>query len=263
MFSKSTSTLVAAVAASAFAASSEAQLQTYTQNFEGLDRTNGSALDQDGYQLFVNVFDETGNNFVYNYGPFPAPNDIANPNISVISDAASGGNPPAGDQGLVIFNDYNNGDHGNGTNRRIEVNVFQQQTIGAADLGQTYTFSFLAAPVLDGNGQNVIAGSDSDAIAFIKTLDPNNGFAQTNFITLDTSALTGPENLSIDIDILDPLLVGQILQFGFANTADNFGPTAVNYDNLSFSNGLAIPEPASAALLAIGGTLLIRRRRRA
>jgi hypothetical protein len=236
-----------------------ADLTCYSQNFELLDRTNTSALDLDGWDLFVNVFDETGSNFVYNYGPFPAPNDISAPNISVISDVPSGGDPPVGDQGLVIFNDYNNGDHGNGTNRRIEVNVFQQQTIGLSDIGETYRFSFIAAPALDGSGENALAGTDSIAQAFIKTLDPSNNFQTTNFLTVDTDELTaGNTALNIDINLADPALDGQLLQFGFLNVADNFAPSSVNYDNVSF--GL-VPEPASLALVGLGGIAMLGRRR--
>ena len=232
-----------------------AQLSAYSQDFEGLDRTSGSALSDDGYGLFVNVFDPTGTAPLYNYGVFPAPNNISNPNISVISDDTAA---PVGSQGLVIFSDYNNGDHANGN--RIEVNVFQEQTIAASDLGQTYTFSFTAAPVLDGNGQNVLAGTNTDALAFIKTLDPNAGFATTNFITAPTDMLAaGNTQISLDIDLNNPLLAGQILQFGFQNTASNYEASGVNYDNISFG---VVPEPASLALVGLGTLTLIGRRRR-
>ncbi|MBB6431263.1 PEP-CTERM sorting domain-containing protein [Algisphaera agarilytica] len=227
-----------------------AQLSSYSQDFEGLDRTNTSALDIDGWGLFVNVFQSDGTTPVYNYGVFPAPNDIANPNISVISDSSAA---PVGDQGLVIFNDYANGDHGNGTNRRINVNVFQEQTISAADIGSIWEFSFVASP--DANTIDPTTLAD----AFIRTLDPLSGFAATNNITVDTSSLgAGVTTLSLQIDLSDPALDGQILQFGFSNTADNFKASGVNYDNISFA---VIPEPASLALVGLGGLAVLGRRR--
>ena len=79
-----------------------------------------------------------------------------------------------------------------------------------------------------------IAGA-STALAFIKTLDPGAGFALTNFITLDTTALPttwGTYQLAITIDAS---LVGQILQVGFACNATNYEPSGVFYDNVVFA----------------------------
>jgi hypothetical protein len=238
-------------------AQSIAAVVAYTQDFEGLDRNSLTALEDDGWRFFANVTNTAGNT-VYTYGPFTAPNDVANPNISVISDSGSGGNPPTGSQGLVAFNDYDNGDHGNGMNRTIGISMFQEQTIDAADIGTSHVFSFTAAP------QDDLSGSTSTASAFVLTLDPNAGFARTNFLTADTSALApGNTDFSIQIDLTDPALAGQLLQFGFSNSADNFGPTAVNYDNLSFTEVAAVPEPGSLSMLGlISVGLCVRRRRR-
>ena len=234
----------------------QAQLSAYQQNFETLDRANPDALTNDGYDLFVNVFDSTGTVIQYGYGPFDAPNNINNPNISVISESSQA---PVGAQGLVILSDYNNSGAQTAGNR-IEVNVFQQQTIGANDIGDTYRFTFTAAPVLNDSGENVLLGTDTTTQAFIKTLDPASGFATTNFITQDTTFLTaGNTTFTLDIDLSDPLLAGQLLQFGFANTASNYEPSGVNYDDVSFA---IVPEPASLAMLGIGGLLLIQRRGR-
>lgn len=231
-------------------ASSHAALTSYSQDFEGLDRTQATALGADGWKIFMNAFIGTSTTVDYGYGVFDAPNDIVAPNISVISENV-GGEPPVGTQGLVVFSDYNNaGEHSNGDN--IEVNFFQEQTISALDVGQTYRFSFVS------NKGDI--GGNATAAAFIKTLDPNQGFAQTNIFTVDTGALPdGNFTNSIDITI-DPALDGQLLQFGFSNLATDFDPSGVNYDNVSF--GL-IPEPASAVLGGIGSMLLLRRRRTA
>ena len=50
-----------------------AQVGTYSQDFEGLDITSGTALGDDGWLVGANVFDPNGN-FLYNYFAFPAPN---------------------------------------------------------------------------------------------------------------------------------------------------------------------------------------------
>ncbi len=250
---KSLTTLfTAGLLSAALAPAGFAQLSSYSQDFEALDRTSGSALADDGWKLFVNVYQSNGVNTIYNYGVFTAPNNIAAPNISVISDSTAA---PVGNQGLVVFNDYNNGDHGLNPDRRIEVNVFQEQIISAADIGQVYEFSFIAAP--DANLINL----NTLATAFIKTLNPLAGFATTNFVTVDTSLLAaGNTALSVQLDLSDPALEGQILQFGFNNTAGNFEASGVNYDNISFD---IVPEPASLALIGLGGLMMATRRRTA
>lgn len=231
--------LCGAIAASIFAASASADLTSYSQDFESLDPNSPSALGDDGWLVFGNVFDPSGN-YLYGYGTFPAPNGSGG-----FSNVATGeGGPDQGAQQMVVFSDYLNGDHLNGN--LINSNVFQEQTIGAADVGQTYTFTFDAKL---GDIQ-----PPSTALAFIKTLDPGAGFATTNFFNVDmTSIPTTWGGYSLDITI-DSGLVGQILQFGFANDATNYDASGVVYDNINF-----VPEPAGLALLGLG-MLLIRRR---
>ena len=221
-----------------------ADLRSYIQDFESLVQSDPNALANDGWLVFGNVFDPTGNNFQYGYGPFPAPN--GGPAFSGI-DVGQGG-PMQGAQQLVVYNDYNNGDHNNGN--RIEANVFQEQTSGAVDVGKPFFFTF------DAKLGNL--GGATTALAFIKTLDPNNNFNLTNFITQDTTTTPttwSTYQLSINID---NSLVGQILQVGFANTAANFDDSGVFYDNINFS----VPEPGTAGLIAMGMCGLVLRRRR-
>ncbi|NNC89943.1 MAG: PEP-CTERM sorting domain-containing protein [Akkermansiaceae bacterium] len=59
----------------------------------------------------------------------------------------------------------------------------------------------------------------------------------------------------MDIDVNG--LGGQILQFGFLANTNDFEPSTVIYDNISFT-----PEPTSAMLLGLSGLVLLRRRRR-
>lgn len=238
-----------------------AALTSYVQDFESLDRTSPSALADDGWLLFAAGINGSGTFTNFGAGPFPAPNNIAAPSVSVISDVASGGAPPAGNQGLVFFSDYGSGLHSDAADPRdLVLSLFQERVIAAADIGSTVTFSWLA----DGNA----APPTGDAIteAFLLTLDPTAGFAATNNLAFDTT-MTADGALaanSLTLALSDPSLVDQILQFGFRNTASDFEGSAVDYDNVSF-NVTAIPEPSSVgvlAALAIGGAVQWRRRKR-
>jgi hypothetical protein len=201
-----------------------ADLAPYNQDFEGLVQSDPAALSDNGWLVFANVFSPDHATYYYGYGPFPAPNPGGG--FSAI-DAGQGG-PDQGAQQLSVYSDYNNGDHANGN--LIEANVFEQQTIGAADVGHTWVFEFDAKR---GN----IAGATT-AIAFIKTLDPNNGYATTNFVTVDmTSVPDSWGHYSISLAI-DGGLPGQLLQFGFANTATHYEGSGVFYDNLAFQQAV-------------------------
>ena len=219
-------------------------ITNYSQDFEGLDPNDLSVgpLGGDGWLVGANVFDPNGA-FLYNYFAFPAPNGSGG--FSNLSTAGTGA--PVGNVGLVVFSDYNNGDHGVGN--LIEANVFQEQTIVPSNVGKTADFSFIAAP-----GD---LGGATTALAFIKTIDPNNGNL-TNFVTQDTTSLpAGNSSYTLSLPI-DPGLVGQIFQFGFLNVASNFDPSGVNYDNVN----LAIPEPATFSLAILGACTMLRRKRR-
>ena len=139
------------------------------------------------------------------------------------------GGPAQGDQQLSVYSDYNNGDHANGI--WIEANVFQEQIVGAGNVGDTWIFGF------DTKRGNINDNPDlppAEALAFIKTLDPNNGFALTNFIVFDTTNeddVWSRYELTIEIDASLP---GQILQFGFLNLSTLFQSTGVFYDNVTF-----------------------------
>ncbi len=111
-----------------------------------------------------------------------------------------------------MYSDYGNADHAVGN--LIESNLFQEQVIPVGATGVWY-FTF------DAKMGNL--GGASTALAFIKTLDPNAGWAMTNFITADMTFIPttwGDYMVSIDVTGLD----GQILQFGFASTAANYEP---------------------------------------
>jgi hypothetical protein len=189
----------------------------YSQDFEGLVQSDPDALASDGWQVFGNRFNLDGS-YVDGYGPFPAPN--GGPGFCAI--AAGEGGSAQGAQQLVVYSDYNNP---NQVGFIIEANVFQEQGIEAGDVGATVVFSFDAK-------LGDLAGN-SEAYAFIKTIDPNPPYPTTNFITVDTTAIPNTwGTYSIELPI-DAGLVGQILQFGFAARATDYEPSGVFYDNIN------------------------------
>ena len=213
---RATASLIAALLICVIPVAGQA-LTPYGQDFEGYALPAPGALLGDGWVVYGNVF---GYDWAwwYGYGTYPAPNDGA----AFCAVVAGEG---IGAQCLSVYSDYNNASHANGI---IESNVFQEQTITAADMGQTWTFTFQAK---HGN----LTGS-STAAAFIKTLNPAAGWATTNNIKFDTTYIPGswlPYSVSIAID---PSLVGQILQFGFVNYARLYEGSGMFYDEVSFSN---------------------------
>jgi hypothetical protein len=227
---------------------SQANLSAYSQNFETLAPSGSgfgnAALGNDGWLIYANVF-TAGGAYLYGYGPYAAPN--GNAAFSGITGELAGlGGPQQGNQQLVVYSDYNNnGAHGSG--QLVEALVFQQQTVGAGDVGTTWTFRFDARLYAPGG---LLA--PSTAQAFIKTLDPNNGFQATGFNSVDMSAVSetwGTYSLPLTITAG----AGQILQFGFSSKATNYAGSAVTYDNISLT---PVPEPTTYALMLAGLGLL-------
>ncbi|MBD3236477.1 MAG: hypothetical protein GF330_07225 [Candidatus Eisenbacteria bacterium] len=203
-------------------------LMPYNQDFELLDQEDPDALANDGWLVFGNVYGPDWG-YWYGYGPFPAPNGGAAFSAIVIGE----GGAEQGEQQLSVYSDYNNEDHGNGA--WIEANVYQEQVVEEGDVGATWAFEF-DAKLGNLEGQTT-------ALAFIKTLDPEQGYQMTNFITEDmtfTPTTWTSYELSIEID---ETLPGQILQIGFSNTATNYEGSGVFYDNLDFY--LDDPAPAN------------------
>ena len=200
----------------------------YTQDFEALAPVNG-ALTADGWLVYGNIFDPAGN-YLWGHGPWAAPNNIGNW-CDIVTGEGGGAQES---QQLVMYSDYGNADHGVGN--LIESNLFQEQVIPAGAAGIWY-FTF------DAKMGNL--GGASTALAFIKTLDPNAGWAMTNFITADMTSISsmwGSYMVSIDVTGLD----NQILQFGFASTASNYEPCGIFYDNVAFtSDGTVANEDLS------------------
>jgi hypothetical protein len=226
-------------------AASRADLLFYSQDFESLGQADLNALANDGWNVYGNVFD-SAMVYIYGYGAFPAPNNPGAPAFCVI--VSGEGGATQGLQQLSVFSDYENTLHGAGD--WIESNVFQEQTVGAADVGATWYFEFDAK-----HGDWSTAQHNPTAAAFIKTIDSNHGYALTNFIPLDMTSIAATWNrYSLSI-VIDASLVGQLLQFGFLNTATHYDPTAIFYDNVVFSQTSSVgvtPLAARASGIQLG-----------
>uniref|UniRef100_A0A832I593 FlgD/Vpr Ig-like domain-containing protein n=1 Tax=Eiseniibacteriota bacterium TaxID=2212470 RepID=A0A832I593_UNCEI len=224
-------TLLAAALALAAPATGRAALTAYTEDFESLVQADPFALGNAGWLVFGNV-STPGGTYLYGYGPFPAPNGGS----AFCSIDVGQGGVEQGAQQLSVYSDYNNADHANGN--WIESNVFLEQTISAAEVGQTWVFAF------DAKLGNLLP--PSTALAFIKTLNPAAGYALTNFLTVNTTAIPVTWNrYTISIQIT-PDLVGQILQTGFANTATNYVSSGVYYDNLTWGQQTQTDAPGAS-----------------
>ncbi|MGI9341658.1 MAG: Ig-like domain-containing protein [Gammaproteobacteria bacterium] len=165
--------------------------------------------------------------------------------------ATGDGGPAQGLQYLSVFSDYNNGDQltsgscGPST-CTVNTSIFREpfdfgNRIGAGDLNFCWTFSFDArsnpaggiADATVNNGGNFLQAPTS-ASAFLKTLDPDSNFDTTNDIRVDMTVIGTSDwaRYSMNLDLSDPALEGQILQFGFNVIATQNDATAVFYDNL-------------------------------
>ena len=213
-----------------------AQVGTYSQDFEGLDITNPAALGDDGWLVGANVFDPNGN-YLYNYFAFPAPN--GGPAFSAIVPDGQGAGQGA--QSIVVYNDYNNGDHNFGN--LIEANFFRETTVDASDVGKTMVFSF------DGAYRDLV--SPTTAAAFIKVIDTNT-WGLSEYQAIDTTNLPAAwDTYTISTEIR-PDQVGHLFQIGFMNTTSFYTGAGVLYDNISLSEAVAGPDECSGAT-AISG----------
>ena len=205
----------------------------YTQDFESLDRVSPTALSDDGWVIFGNVFAADGETYLYGYGAFPAPN--GGESFCAI-DTWQGG-PEQGDQQLSIYSDYDNFDEQMAGNR-VQANTYRERVITARDIGKAVTFSFDARRGnINDSGDAACIDTpnppcDSTANAFIRTVDPKAGYAVTNSVEEETTTIPETwDRYSISMEI-EPGLVDQLLQFGFSATASNFEPSGVFYDNI-------------------------------
>ena len=154
------------------------------------------------------------------------------------------------------YNTYNASDPfwsngSGGGNKFLELNTFVETnpiTAGSINFSGTIDSYTLA--------------SEFTAIAFIKVLNPANGY---NIDVFETYNLNSGSQFSLNADLSTH--VGKILQVGYAVYGINANPanTAANGSVLVTATAAAIPEPSSFALIGAGIALFAAssRRRRA
>ncbi|MDE0892568.1 MAG: hypothetical protein OSB14_10325, partial [Planctomycetota bacterium] len=196
-----------------------AQLPSYSQDFESLDQASPTVLGDDGWLVGANVFDQAGN-FIYNYFAFPAPN--GGPAFSAVTNGWGGANQGA--QALVVYNDYNNGDHGWAN---IEANFFREYPIYASDVGRTMVFTF------DGKLGDI--QPPTTAAAFIKVIDTQT-WGLSEYQSVDTTSLTVNWETFTLSTVIRADQVGHIFQIGFMNTTTNWTSSGVGYDNINLGD---------------------------
>lgn len=212
-----------------------AQITPYAQDFEALNPADISALDADGWLVFGAVFDSAGTTFLYQYGPFPAPNDGA----AFCAIATGEGGVEQGSNQLSVFSDYENLDHAN--NRVIESIVYREWNITAANVGEVWEFFFESKL---GN----LVNPPSSAQAFIKTIDPNTGFSTTNLVSEDmTNTPATWTGYSLVLDIV-PALEGQLFQIGFSTLSRDYASSGIFYDNVDVRIQDLTPAPSPFGL---------------
>ena len=206
---------------------------TYVADFEASDPT--APVIGDGWTIFANVFGPAGNIFVYSYGPFEAPNGT--PGFSSIGSGEAGA--AQGLQYLNVYSDYNNPDQTTGTcpppGCQITALVFQERDIKATD-GGDYVFSFDAKAPAPADPPTAIA-PPTTARAYVKVLDQVGGtFDEFVVVDLDMTSVSADAwgRFTIELNLDAVALDGQLLQFGFENTATNYNPSGIYYDNIDF-----------------------------
>lgn len=239
-------TALAMTTAIAFAPAGHAAL-AYSTDFESY--TSGDVEDF----VIGNIVNGGAGWFPGTYG---APGDYNNGYSAIVNE----GGVAQGDKQLSVFSDYNDWSPftaGPGTT----IQAFVYRNVGfidASDVGTTIEFSF------DAKLGNLEAPAQAEA--FIKVLDAVGGtWDEWINVTFDSDAnlTTDWSGGSVSFDV-DASLVGQLVQIGFNNTATDWGPSGVVYDNLNVG---APPVPVPAAIWLFGSGLLglvgVARRRKA
>jgi len=286
-------TALAISMAAAYAPSGSAAIVVYEQNFEAVNAADPAALGPFGenFKVFADVWGVAGASdavvgsdlFLYSYGPFAAPNGGAG--FSAV--AGGEGGVSQGTQYLNIYSDYNNADQAIGGGScgatqscTINTSVFREGTIDASQVnGDTWYLTFdVKSPFAGGIFDAAFtpqAGNEmrqpTSASAFIKTLDPNAGYATTNDIRFDSTNVSNVDwnTYQISLNLSDAALAGQILQFGFNTVTTQYDDSGVFYDNICFNttgecNIGAVPVPAAVWLFGSGilGLVGVARRRK-
>lgn len=198
----------------------------YAFDLEALDANSPTALSAapNSWVVYVNVFNP-GPSYAFGYSFGAAPNGF--PVSAVVTGQ---GGAEQGNQQFSVYSDYNCcGGAGHQTNQLVETNIYKERTITAADVGRTFTFQFDAK---QGNIELL-----STANAFFKVLKQSDfSYATLASPTFNTTAVgTNWGTYSITLDIT-PAMQGELLQFGFSNTAQLYQGSGMFYDNLVVSS---------------------------
>ena len=245
--------LTALITASAmsYASIGNAALASYSEDFELLT-TSPTPLSDAGFVIYQNVYtDQTLTNLYSSIGPASALN-----NMNRFAHVVTGeGGIAQGGQQLRVISDYLSADQ---PTRYVDALTLQQQTIGADDLGSTWSFSFDAKL---GDIANDTTG-DSSAFAWIRTIDGTNTLGETR-LDINTANLGSNWGTYVISLLIDPSWNGKTLEYGFKSAAKNYSPSGVYYDNLSLTGPPAVPVPAAVWLFGSGllGLVGVARRR--
>ncbi|MEM8944948.1 MAG: PEP-CTERM sorting domain-containing protein [Planctomycetota bacterium] len=279
-----------------------AQVGTYSQDFNSLLQSDEAALGDDGWLVSGIVLDDF-EIFKFFYGNFAAPNTgpvdgtdflewqrddgtavglagVLDTYGQLIGSAFSnltvgqGQDGPA-DQYLNTFSDYNccgdNDGHPTGTDI-VRSNILRETIIASEDIGRTVDFTFdITLPSGDLSDLALGSSGNSTGELFIRTISPAPDFATSAEVIVPISALGltagtwSTHTLSFEIT---SDLEGHFFQYGITNISTNFAPTGVYLDNVSLQDQVpsisAVPEPTAAVLVLTGLASLgsITRRRR-
>ena len=182
-------------------ATSYAQVPSYSTGFDD----TASLLDWRGGVAVVIQWNDpacTSYNSQYDY-------DFANPGTTQVAGLET--SDSTGSSVLNTYSDYDNA--GFQSSGCVTPNIFREYTIQAGDEGD-YTFSFT------NEFPNNPVNTAVSAQAFIKVLDPGNGFQDTRggALVIDTTGSEGAKSIDVTIAAAD---VGMILQYGFSNNSAN------------------------------------------
>ena len=209
--------LIAAVLNTSEEASSPASFD-FTADFESQDPSADAPVT--GWSVYVNVF--TGDAYAYGYGFDAKVNDEQALNIS--DEVGTG----QGAQSLNVYSDYSNRE-AQESGQRVEVNVYREFTIDAADTGDI-RFEFDAKRPSD---TSLGINSPGSAAGFIKILDPNNGYQTVVYETVDTTNISSStwSRLGVEVTLDGATQAGLLIQFGFTVSSTNDAASGVLYDN--------------------------------
>ena len=185
------------------------------------------------WTAYINRYDADGN-YQNGYSVSPAPNG---PQISAWATGEEGSDNDDGTGYLNAYSNYDDSHHQSGI---METNLYAEFTI-TEDMVGDITASFIAKR--PETASNACGGANADngatgatCAAFVKILNPSNNYATELFTTLDMTEISSTEWSSHVITAtIAAGDVGKLIQFGSQNTATNYAPTGVYYDNMNVS----------------------------